>query len=138
VRYADDTASSEDAAGGLKTQKREFPFLGMHDPQEAKRSAGAGHALHAAVADPEGDPEASGPGPRVNGAWQSGKDVKQIIAELNPVLRGWGNYFRTGNADRSSTSWTDSLSGACAAGSFGGVGSGRHTRRLGPVISFTE
>ena len=31
---------------------------------------------------------------------QSGKDVKQIIAELNPVLRGWGHYFRTGNADR--------------------------------------
>jgi group II intron reverse transcriptase/maturase len=31
---------------------------------------------------------------------QSGKDVKQIIAELNPVLRGWGNFFRTGNADR--------------------------------------
>jgi group II intron reverse transcriptase/maturase len=30
----------------------------------------------------------------------SGKDVKQIIAELNPVLRGWGNYFRTGNSDR--------------------------------------
>jgi group II intron reverse transcriptase/maturase len=31
---------------------------------------------------------------------ESGKDVKQIIAELTPVLRGWGNYFRTGNADR--------------------------------------
>jgi RNA-directed DNA polymerase len=31
---------------------------------------------------------------------QSGKDVKQIIAELTPVLRGWGQYFRTGNADR--------------------------------------
>ena len=30
----------------------------------------------------------------------SGKDVKQIIATLNPVLRGWGNYFRTGNAER--------------------------------------
>jgi len=29
----------------------------------------------------------------------SGKDVKQIIATLNPVLRGWGNYFRPGNAD---------------------------------------
>jgi group II intron reverse transcriptase/maturase len=26
-------------------------------------------------------------------------DVKQIIAGLNPVLRGWGNYFRSGNAD---------------------------------------
>jgi RNA-directed DNA polymerase len=33
-------------------------------------------------------------------ARHSGKDLKQIIAELNPVLRGWGNYFRTGNADR--------------------------------------
>ena len=27
-------------------------------------------------------------------------DVKEIIASLNPVLRGWGNYFRTGTADR--------------------------------------
>jgi len=31
---------------------------------------------------------------------QSGQKVEQIIAELTPVLRGWGNYFRTGNADR--------------------------------------
>ena len=30
----------------------------------------------------------------------SGKDVKQIIAELNPVIRGWGNYFRTGTCTR--------------------------------------
>lgn len=30
----------------------------------------------------------------------SGKDVRQLVAELTPVLRGWGNYFRTGNADR--------------------------------------
>lgn len=28
------------------------------------------------------------------------KDVRVIIAGLNPVLRGWGNYFRTGNAAR--------------------------------------
>jgi RNA-directed DNA polymerase len=26
------------------------------------------------------------------------KDIREVIAELNPVLRGWGNYFRTGNA----------------------------------------
>jgi RNA-directed DNA polymerase len=26
------------------------------------------------------------------------KDLREVIAELNPVLRGWGNYFRTGNA----------------------------------------
>jgi RNA-directed DNA polymerase len=26
------------------------------------------------------------------------EDVRGIIAEVNPVLRGWGQYFRTGNA----------------------------------------
>jgi group II intron reverse transcriptase/maturase len=36
----------------------------------------------------------------LTGKRQSGKEVKQIVAELTPVLRGWGNYFRTGNADR--------------------------------------
>jgi RNA-directed DNA polymerase len=30
----------------------------------------------------------------------SGADVKQLIARLNPVLRGWGNYFRTGTCAR--------------------------------------
>jgi len=28
------------------------------------------------------------------------KDVRVLIRELNPILRGWGNYFRTGNASR--------------------------------------
>lgn len=27
-----------------------------------------------------------------------GADIRIIIAELNPIIRGWGNYFRTGNA----------------------------------------
>jgi len=26
------------------------------------------------------------------------KDIQVVIDELNPILRGWGNYFRTGNA----------------------------------------
>jgi group II intron reverse transcriptase/maturase len=26
------------------------------------------------------------------------QDLRDVIADLNPVLRGWGNYFRTGNA----------------------------------------
>ena len=26
------------------------------------------------------------------------KDIREAIRDLNPVLRGWGNYFRTGNA----------------------------------------
>jgi group II intron reverse transcriptase/maturase len=32
--------------------------------------------------------------------WQGVKDVRVIIGNLNSVLRGWGNYFRTGNAAR--------------------------------------
>jgi len=31
------------------------------------------------------------------------KDVRELIADLNPVLRGWGNHFRTGNATRKFT-----------------------------------
>jgi RNA-directed DNA polymerase len=27
-----------------------------------------------------------------------GTDIRVVIADLNPLLRGWGNYFRTGNA----------------------------------------
>jgi RNA-directed DNA polymerase len=27
-----------------------------------------------------------------------GLDIRDVIADLNPILRGWGNYFRTGNA----------------------------------------
>lgn len=26
------------------------------------------------------------------------RDIRLVIEELNPILRGWGNYFRTGNA----------------------------------------
>jgi group II intron reverse transcriptase/maturase len=30
--------------------------------------------------------------------WRCHADLREVIADLNPVLRGWGNYFRTGNA----------------------------------------
>jgi len=30
--------------------------------------------------------------------WAGMKDIRQVVEVLNPVLRGWGNYFRTGNA----------------------------------------
>ena len=36
----------------------------------------------------------------ITGSRNSGEDVKQLIARLNPVLRGWGNYFRTGTCAR--------------------------------------
>ena len=30
--------------------------------------------------------------------WAGMQDIRQVVEVLNPVLRGWGNYFRTGNA----------------------------------------
>jgi len=30
--------------------------------------------------------------------WARMKDIREVIRMLNPVLRGWGGYFRTGNA----------------------------------------
>jgi RNA-directed DNA polymerase len=29
---------------------------------------------------------------------RAGEDIRDVIADLNPLLRGWGSYFRTGNA----------------------------------------
>jgi RNA-directed DNA polymerase len=28
------------------------------------------------------------------------RDIREVIEDLNPLLRGWGNYFRTGNASK--------------------------------------
>jgi RNA-directed DNA polymerase len=30
--------------------------------------------------------------------WAGMKDIRQVVDVLNPVLRGWGTYYRTGNA----------------------------------------
>ena len=30
--------------------------------------------------------------------WAGMQDIREVIRVLNPVLRGWGGYFRTGNA----------------------------------------
>jgi len=32
--------------------------------------------------------------------WAGMRDIRQVVEVLNPVLRGWGNYFRTGNASQ--------------------------------------
>jgi RNA-directed DNA polymerase len=26
------------------------------------------------------------------------RNIREVITDINPLLRGWGNYFRTGNA----------------------------------------
>jgi RNA-directed DNA polymerase len=58
----------------------------------------------------------------------SRKDVKQIIATLNPVLRGWGNYFRSGNADGKFM-----FTGGLPSGWDGAVGSDRSGSKSGPM-----
>jgi RNA-directed DNA polymerase len=30
--------------------------------------------------------------------WAGMQDIREVVTVLNPVLRGWGSYFRTGNA----------------------------------------
>jgi len=32
--------------------------------------------------------------------WMRMEDIREVIDELNPILRGWCNYYRTGNASR--------------------------------------
>ena len=63
-----ETASSEDAAGGFEARKGELCVLRVYDPQEAEYPAESPLALRAAVAQPEGDEAAPGPGPRTHGS----------------------------------------------------------------------
>lgn len=32
------------------------------------------------------------------GRGRAGTDIRDVVADINPILRGWGNYFRNGNA----------------------------------------
>jgi RNA-directed DNA polymerase len=34
----------------------------------------------------------------LTGRGRVGTDIREVISQINPILRGWGNYFRTGNA----------------------------------------
>ena len=61
-----DTASSEDADGGLKAGQAELRIPGMHDSEEAEYPAEPTAALCAAVAKSEGDEENARPCPRVD------------------------------------------------------------------------
>jgi hypothetical protein len=51
----------------------------------------------------------------------SGEYVKQIIAKLTPVLRGWGNYFRSGTASREFLKMDSSAGRAQPPGSQAGI-----------------
>ena len=45
---------------------------------------------------PRSRPRSSSARPDVCAAWP----LDDVVADLNPVLRGWGNYFRRGNSSR--------------------------------------
>ena len=68
---------------------------------------------------------------------QSGKDVKRIIVELTPVLRGWGNYSGRGMPTVSSPRWIPSWLSACIAGSIGEADNAPRSAHLLPANSFT-
>ena len=34
----------------------------------------------------------------LSGRGHTGTDIREVISRINPILRGWGSYFRTGNA----------------------------------------
>ncbi|HEY2728308.1 MAG TPA: group II intron reverse transcriptase/maturase [Polyangia bacterium] len=69
---------------------------------------------------------------------ESGKDVKQIIAELTPVLRGWGNYFRTGNADREFNKMDYFVIASLRRWQYRRAGSDRRSGLHSPAISYME
>jgi Group II intron, maturase-specific domain len=55
----------------------------------------------------------------ITGKRNSGKDVTQIIAELTPILRGWGNYFSDGERPtESAIRWIPSCSAVYSVGNF--------------------
>ena len=84
----------------LRRGKESFVFLGCTIRKKRSILRAPGKHFMQRWPSPKATQKIRGRVRELTDARQSGKDVKQIIAELNPVLRGWGNYFRTGNADR--------------------------------------
>jgi hypothetical protein len=56
------------------------------------------------------DANHSRPHPRTHPATALGglSDIREVIQEFNTILRGWGGYFRTGNAS-AKFNYTDSF-----------------------------
>jgi hypothetical protein len=95
-----DAASSEDAVVDLRPGKESFVFLGCTIRKRRSIQGNTRWQFMQRWPSPKATKKLRDRVREVTDKRQSGKDVKQIIAELTPVLRGWGNYFRTGNADR--------------------------------------
>jgi Group II intron, maturase-specific domain len=83
-------ASSEDAAGEPKTRQGELCIPGAARLRK-KRSIQRNPRWHFTQRwpSPKAMKKLRARIREITGKRQSGKDVKQLIAELNPVLRGW-------------------------------------------------
>ena len=42
----------------------------------------------------------------INGRDRLRRTLKEVTGELNPVIRGWRNYFRIGNSTKNCKTWT--------------------------------
>ncbi len=84
----------------LRRGKESFVFLGCTIRKKRSVLRAPGKHFMQRWPSPKATKKIRGRVRELTDARQSGKDVKRIIADLNPVLRGWSNYFRTGNADR--------------------------------------
>ena len=129
-----ETASGEDADGGLETWEGELCIFGLHDSQEAEHPTEPAAHFMQRWPSPKAMKRIRERVHELTDARQSGQDVKQIIAKLNPVLRGWGNYFRTGNAERKFNQLDSYVYGrGSRTGWSGAAGSGRVEWRSGPM-----
>ena len=103
----------------LSRGREGFDFLGCH---LRKRMSGphlgadaATRLLPAAVAVAARDGAGARARARADPAARCHADLRLVIADLNPVLRGWGQYFRTGNAANHFTDSTTTSNGDSAA-----------------------
>jgi hypothetical protein len=84
------------------TQGREgFDFLGCHLHKRMSGRLWQQKGLrryYLQLAEPQGDEPVRARVRELTPRWRCHQDVRSVIAELNPVLRGWGQYFQTGNA----------------------------------------
>ncbi len=73
---------------GLETWEGKLCVFGLHDSQEAEHTTEPTRALYAALAVAESHEAIRERLHELTSSRHSGKDVQQMIATLNPVLRG--------------------------------------------------
>lgn len=79
-----------------------FDFLGFHHRKRESRKRTGRHYLHRWPSDRAMASIRAKVRDRT-GRSRVGWSVAAVVADLNPVLRGWGNYFRWGNSARKFT-----------------------------------